>query len=214
MAARSTPKLFFPAKGESQQVAQFRLVRERILEESSPRVLLVTSPGPGEGKTTVAANLALCLAEFGRTSVLLVEANFKRPTLAALLQLQGAPCLAEQLIGRHRGAPGPFRPTKMGEEAVHVLAVTSGASSEVSVAWPAFQAMINEFRSLNWVNHIVIDGPPTLASSDAKLVAQRSDRVLLTAITGQTRARHLAEAASTLEPKVVSGVVLLSPDGK
>jgi Mrp family chromosome partitioning ATPase len=210
MARASAPRLFFPAEnGETPQIAQFRMLRERLLEESSPRILLVTSPEPKEGKTTVAANLALCLAEFGRSNVLLVEANFQRPGLASVFDTQGAACFADQLMQRHRGAQGPFRPAKLPAETVHLLAVTSGPGTGVSVAWPAFQAVINEFRNLNWINHIVIDGPATLGSSDAKLVAQRSDRILLTAVAKQTRAKKLSEAAQTLEPKVIAGVVLL-----
>ncbi len=211
MTKSPLPSLYFPANdGETPQVSHFRLLRERLLELESARTLLVTSAEPEEGSTTVAANLALCLAEFGQQNVLLIEANFRRPTLATLFNTPRTTDFAAQLLARHKGSTHPYRPVTLPGQTLHVLAVSPGSSDSISVAWPAFQSVLSEFRALSWIGHIVIDGPPTLGSTDAKLIAQRCDRVLLTAIARRTRAKSLTQAAIQLAPASVAGVVLLT----
>src|SRR5580700_9675186 len=66
----------------SPQARSYRLLRHQLLTHLDPRVVVVTSALNGEGKTTCAINLALCIAEETLASVLLLEANPHRPSLA------------------------------------------------------------------------------------------------------------------------------------
>ena len=89
---------------DSERAASFRVLRHHLLEVGRPQVVVVSSPLAGDGKTTVALNLALALAECGRAKVLLCEANVRRPALANALKLVPPWCFAEQLAA-HRHQP-------------------------------------------------------------------------------------------------------------
>ena len=79
-------RLIFWQKRTSDTAAAFRLLRQRLIERGDPRVVLCTSAGRREGKTTLAANLAMAYAELGRHRVLLLEASFR---VAALGEVFG-----------------------------------------------------------------------------------------------------------------------------
>src|SRR5258708_5427637 len=72
----------------SPQARKYRLLRHRLHGNSDPRVIVVSSAGPAEGKTTCAINLALAIAEDTMARVLLVEANPLRPSFAEVFALK------------------------------------------------------------------------------------------------------------------------------
>src|SRR5204863_5697707 len=79
-----------------------------LATEQRPRAMLVTSALPGDGKTTVATNLALAIARTGRR-VLLVDADLRGGRIARALSLRRAPGLVEVLNGTLRGTPATQR---------------------------------------------------------------------------------------------------------
>src|SRR5689334_8303643 len=80
------PRLALVLDPDSERSAAFRVLRHHLLEVGRPQVVVVSSPQPGDGKTTTALNLALALAECGRAKVLLVETNLRRPQLSQILK--------------------------------------------------------------------------------------------------------------------------------
>jgi tyrosine-protein kinase Etk/Wzc len=158
-----------------------------------PRVITVSSPAPGEGKSTVAANLALTLAHEGKR-VLLVDADLPRPVQHAIWELPAEPGLTDVLVERATL-----------EEAVHLdtdhglYVLTSGtpvpASSEL-VGSEAFRRFVATAREE--YDTVVIDAPPVLVISDATVLATMVDGMLLVARANVTDRHALTDAVRQL----------------
>lgn len=203
------PGLWFPVGDtESATVTDFRLLRQRLLDLKPARSILVTSPLRGEGKSAVAANLALCFSEFGRARAALIEANFARPSLASKFGVQPPVCFAHQLVERQYMAQRvPWRPAAI--QTLSMFAVAPESMVKASAAWPAFQSMLGELAADRYHDVIIVDGPPVLESADANIIAQSVDQVLLVSVKGKSRTGQLTEAAARLAPARIAGALML-----
>lgn len=136
------------------------------------KVVLVTSALPGEGKTTIAVNLARRLALAGRRTVI-VDADLRRPRVAAALGVRKprhtiADCLSKRCSVDDAIVPDPHSPL-----VALTAAPTPDAASHVNAA--ALNALADRLRRN--ADYVVIDSPPVLAVHDAKLLAKISDGV-------------------------------------
>lgn len=183
---------------KSEAAEAYRALRTSILLSSfgaPPKVILVTSAMPQEGKTTISANSALVLAQRG-SRVLLVDADLRRPGLQRLFGLGSRggglstlvsgsdkaedviiPCPEVSNLWILPAGPIPPQPTEL---------VGSNVMKEHIARWR------NEF------DHIVIDTPPCLSVTDAVLLSPEADRVILVARSGQTTRAALRRACDLL----------------
>jgi capsular exopolysaccharide synthesis family protein len=153
-------------------------------------VVLVTSLGRGDGKTTVAASLArLCAADGMR--VLLVEGDLRRPGLAAALDATPAATL-ESVLGE---AGGRF------DGAVHVdaasglhclFAAGDARNPQALLASPRLGELLDAARQRYEL--VVVDSPPVLRVADPVLLARECDRILLVVGFNRTRSNTLVHA--------------------
>jgi len=154
------------------------------------KTLLVTSPNPGEGKSTVAANLAVVFAQAGH-SVVLVDSDLRRPAQQRLFDVTGSPGLTTALLQSTPTADGFLMAT--GVENLQLLG--SGAlppnPSEL-LGSARMGALIEQLKGSAEV--IIFDSPPVLAVADAAVLASRLDGVVLVVEAGVTR-RELAQRA-------------------
>jgi capsular exopolysaccharide synthesis family protein len=174
----------------------------------APRTILVTSPGPGDGKTTVAANLAATFAERGK-EVLLLSCDFRRPRLHRVFGLKNEEGLVDALQDGHSG------PILNGRVvATHVKGVSlvpSGPPPEKPgemLGSPAMRLAMAEARSRADV--VIVDSAPILTTSDAAHLVPDVDAVLVVARGGRTTAdvaTRTAELLSGLRAPV-AGVTL------
>ena len=158
------------------------------------RTCLVTSPGPGEGKTSFACNLAICLAQAGRT-VLLVDLNGAHPGVEQAFGMTPAPGLAEVLKGEgveHRSEHDT------GIENLYVLGPGSAAHSlpEQTGAWIMHDFFTGAKRLFD---HIIVDSPAVLASSEARILAPLVEGILLVVAAGKTTFDDAAQALRVLD---------------
>lgn len=172
-------------------------------------VILVTSPNPGEGKTTSAANMAASLAESGR-SVLVVDCDFRHPRVQKLLHVAPRPGLSDVLVG------GPRAPrladTAVDTDIPGVRMVTSGryADNPAELFAQRGHSFIAEARTLADV--VIVDTPPLLAVNDAAELVPYVDSVVLlcragrTTISAATRvAEQLRRLGAPLRGVVIAG---------
>ncbi len=185
----------------------YRILRTNLAFSAIGRplqILLVTSPGPQEGKSLVAANLAAVLSQSGR-KVLLVDANLRRPALHKLLDLQNRFGLSDVI----RGENGVFEQVVQeyqGRNGVRFEVLTSGSLP------PNPLELLDSGRMaallLQWAgmyDSLILD-TPALGLSDAQVLASQADGVLLVGRAGRTRvgaARHALEVLAEIRARVL-----------
>jgi capsular exopolysaccharide synthesis family protein len=188
LAAESTPG--------SAVAEAFRAVRTSILfsrVDRPVRTLLVTSAGPGEGKTTVATNLATTFAR-KKGPVLLVDADLRKPRVAKALGLGPGPGLSNILVGAATIAD-VARPTSV----EGLFAITSGPIPPNPAELLHGESMV-EFLSDAATHYecVVLDTPPLIAVSDARVLASRVDGLYLVISMGNTSRRLIQRAVESL----------------
>jgi capsular exopolysaccharide synthesis family protein len=176
-------------------------------EDDGHRVILVTSPGPSEGKTTTVAHLAAMLAELGR-SVVVISADLRRPRIHQFFDLPDAPGLVEALAAAP-DAP-EFAELDRPTSVRNVRLVLSGPPVDNPAPLLEHAAeLIRATRPL--ADFVLIDCPPLLVANDAVEMARHADGVLLVARSGATpveAAERSAELLERLEIPVVGTVLV------
>ncbi len=202
------PRLLMLSAPDSPAAASFRVLRHRLGERKGVKVLLVASPRAGEGKTLCAVNLALALGEAGRARVLLLEANYRCPSLARLLGFRPLLCVSEQLeLHRTR----PMQPWVVVESVapwLHVAAVEPDTETRPLLDGPALKLGIEKLRRAGY-DYIVIDSPAILGSADVNLIEEAADGILMTMWAGKSSARALRKAVEQIGSSKLVGIALL-----
>src|SRR5690349_9208670 len=203
--------LFVAATRPSSPAAeQYRLLRTRLEGRDRGRraqLVLVTSPGAGDGKTTTSANLALTMAQDFNHTVVLVEADMRRPTLAGLCGVNPERGLVDVLVG---AAALDDVLVQLPEHHLVVLPAghTTGRSTEL-LGSSMMTRLIDTLR--NRFDRIVVDSPPvTLA--DTHVLARLADGVLIVVRAGVTSRPALEHALEGVERERIAGLVLNDVD--
>ncbi len=158
-----------------------------------PKVALITSPGPAEGKSTVCANLGVVLAEAGNET-LIIDGDLRKPDVHRIFNVPNqlgwvnvlsdernlSEVWAEPLPGLKVVPAGPIppNPTKL-------------------LSSPRFAQLLDETRQL--FDHVLIDSPPTGSVSDPMIIATQADAVVVVFDSQVTRKESLRKAVRGLE---------------
>lgn len=179
------------------RVEAFRILRTNLQflnVDGSSAIFTVTSPLPGDGKSTTAINMAISLARAGRNTLLL-EADLRRPRVGEYLDVESAAGLTTVLIGQADLAD-VVQP--WGTDGLHV--VTSGPLPPNPAELLQSQAMTTLLkRLLNEYDVVIIDAPPILPVTDAALLAAASDGAILVARHGRTTRDQVIQSRQRLE---------------
>lgn len=201
------PTLVAAIEPHSPVAEQYRAVRARIShreETMALRTLLVTSPGKGDGKSVTAANLALTMAQEFQRRVVLVDADFRTPSVHALFGLTGSPGLAELLAGE----------ATLDEVAVYLpdyrlTIVPAGAAPHFPAELLGSAAMRRTLDALRArFDRVLFDMPAAMPLADASTLAPMADGVLMVVRGGVTLRPALDEAISVFDEAKIVGVVL------
>ena len=161
-----------------------------------PRLIVLTSAGPGEGKTTVASNLALALAESGHTA-LLIDGDLRKGRLHEIFQVSNEWGLSDVLAG----AELPAGRARIYEETrfPRLSLVPSGPNPR-SIANLLHSARAAEFfgEMRGQFHMVLIDSPPMLNMADARVLAKLADGVVLVVRAAETTRDAAAAAADRL----------------
>lgn len=173
-------------------------------KQADLRRLLITSAAPNEGKSTIAAHLALSLAQDGEETVLM-DCDLRRPTQHRAFPDLSRPPLAELLLTTNGSLPDSteVRPC------LKVLAATGADVPEtLTVRSPEFVNAITAASAGH--NRVVLDCPPVLGPADAGALARHSDAAILVISAGRTREDDAVAALAALNRTgiAVLGVVL------
>jgi capsular exopolysaccharide synthesis family protein len=159
------------------------------------RTLLVTSPSPEDGKSTVAANLAVILAQSGR-EVVLVDADLRRPRVHKVFGLPNRQGISGLFVQPKLVLDGTLQSTQV----PGLSAVTSGELPPNPAELLGSEKMSEIFQILlEEKDVLVIDTPPVLAVTDAAVLAPRVDGVILVVKPGTTKFMACKQAVDQLE---------------
>jgi capsular exopolysaccharide synthesis family protein len=197
------------AKGNRFAVSEsFRSLRTNLQfmdVDDPPRTIVVTSPLPGDGKSMVAANIAVALAESGRP-VVLVDGDLRRSTVAKTFGLPGGAGLTDVLAGRAELIDVMHR-TPVSE---HLVVLTSGSVPPNPSEVLGSARMRTVLSDLAKHAMVIVDAPPLLPVTDSAILAHQTDGAIIVVGLGKTTYDLVAKAQDALAKASgrVLGIVL------
>lgn len=206
-------QLIMKHDGKSPISETYRTLRTNIqftALDSKEKILLVTSAGMGEGKSTTIANLAMAVAEAGK-KVLLIDCDMRRPTIHKIFKISNIQGVSDYLIGQVAL-----------NEVIHSIdpyldILTSGTippnPSEL-LGSKNMEQFLNRMRKE--YDYILLDAPPVMAVTDAQVLSTLSSGVILVVASGKAQ-RELAKRSKELLEAVgakIVGAVLTCIDVK
>jgi len=213
-APKAPPVLDDPREGNANgrgpsDVGEYERLGTAILHARAAapfKTVMVASPDHGEGTSTVAEGLALTLAERGRLSVLLVDANLRSPAADETIHAEPVAGLTEVLAGE-TSIEAVIEDT----ETPNLRFVAAGGAVHGSARLldtARLPALLAELATKNDV--VIFDAPPVLPYADALTLASKVDRVILVTQAERTQRGHLERAKDELEQcgATILGVVL------
>lgn len=203
--------LLSPASFEADQYRTLRSVLEHVHKGTGLRVVAVTSPGAGDGKTTTAINLAGALAQNSECRVLLVDADLRRSTLADHLGLGDAdsPGLVEAILDPSVSLEDVVRRRPPFNLSVLPAGRPSPTPYE-TLKSPRLGELLAEARQR--YDHIVLDTPPVVPVPDCRAIATWVDGFLLVVAAHTTPRKLVEESLSAMDPSKVLGFVFNNDD--
>jgi succinoglycan biosynthesis transport protein ExoP len=194
-------ELMTSKKGPSLLADSFRATLTSILYSGEngdrPRVIVITSANMGEGKTTVASNLALALAEIGHSAhmqrILLIDGDLPRPRLHEIFGVPNRWGLTDLLEGKTPPSDCEGIVFKTGFRNLDLLPSGSPTASSAALLYsPRAFALLNRMREE--FHTVIIDTPPMLSVPDARVLGRLADGVILVVRSAETM-RYAAVAA-------------------
>jgi len=166
---------------------------------SDRQILLVTSPSPREGKSTVATNLAIAIAEI-RQRVLLIDADLRRPRIHSIFDQANTWGLSDLLKEETPCAEYPSEALGRKTHVPSLFSMPSGPANP-SVARLLYSDRMAELvgRLRTEFDTIVIDTPPVLSVADARILSRLADAVVLVVRAGQTTREAATMAMNVFE---------------
>ena len=192
---------------------RFRLVKIRLKSIQASRKLkslLITSPLPGDGKSTVALNLATGLSEKGKRPVLLLEADVHRPGFVKKLGLKPWPGLNECY---KRGSDPMLAIRRIEPLGFYLLPAGQPVEGGNSLLQSDFVSQLIKGLSSSSFRWILIDSPPTTPVADIIALKAQADATLLVARAGETPREDIEESARNLGRDHILGIILNGVEG-
>lgn len=174
----------------------YRTLRTNLfyaLVDDPPKVIVVTSPGPGEGKSTTCANLGVVLAQ-AHKSTLILDCDLRKPQMHGVFGLRNFRGLTDVLRGE-ASLPEVCQEPLAGLKVATVGSLPPNPSELVSSN--RFAELVGQARQM--FDYVLIDAPPTALVSDPIILATQADGVLLVLDAQNTRKRALGRSVRSLE---------------
>jgi len=212
-SSKEAVEMVTQVRPQSQMAESYRALRTSLLLSNlgaPPKVVMVTSARPQEGKTTTSINTAIVLAQKG-VRVLLVDADLRRPSVHKTLGMGPRSGLSNVLTGT-----ATLQQTVTTSPVLTNLFILPAGSPPPN---PAELLASSHMRDLlvelrEQYDHIVIDTPPTLSVTDAVVLSPRADATILVIRSGQTTKQALRRSRDILMQvnAHVAGVLLNAVD--
>jgi succinoglycan biosynthesis transport protein ExoP len=180
----------------SEVAEAYRTIRTAIYfgaPDGKAKTMLITSPAPGDGKTTTASNLAIAMAQAGQ-KVLLLDADFRKPNLHKIFALDG-PAGITEVIAEKATLADTIKPSGIPGLSVLPCGPLPKNPSEILNS-RAFSKLVEQLEES--FDHIVIDSPPVMPVSDARILGALCDLTVLVLRAQKSTRRVSVQARESL----------------
>lgn len=189
--------------------SSYRILRTRILQRCRTHGwwnLAVTSPGPGEGKSTTAINLAVSIAREGNHDVFLLDLDMRNPSICRYLGVSPPHDISEFFTDSVSAGDIFFG---VGIERLTIAGSNIGtAHASELLSTNCLEKLLDYIRAISANPLVLIDLPPMVNTDDALILAPRVDATVLVVSEGYTRRDNLDKAVGLLADFKIAGVVL------
>ena len=178
---------------EAYRTLRTNLLYAAVLLDETSKVMVLTSPGPGEGKSTTCANLGVVLAQAGK-EVLIVDCDFRKPVMHRFFGMRNLHGLVDVLVGERKLEEVGAEPVK----GLKVIAVGHIPPNPTELLGSRrFSELLASFREE--FDYVLVDAPPVGLVSDPAILATQGDGVLLVSDAQNTRKGSVRQAMRSLE---------------
>jgi capsular exopolysaccharide synthesis family protein len=183
-----------PMSPASEAYRNLRMNLQFAALDKKLRTLLVTSPGPGEGKSTTLANLAVTMAQLEQR-VIMVDADLRRPCLHQLLGLTNDVGLTTMMLEDQALETPPLQSSTL--KGLQLIASGPLPPRPSDLLGSKRMETVIE-KLLAQADILLFDAPPIMAVTDAVILATKVDGVLLVVSAGETKREHVQQALERL----------------
>jgi capsular exopolysaccharide synthesis family protein len=204
--ARVHPLLVAAASGAGTAAEQYRALRTRIVQADhrSSSVVLITSPGRGEGKSITAANLALTMGQEYQRRACVIDADLRTPQLNKLFGIPQGPGLSDVLLGAAR-----LEEALVTIEEYQVTVLPAGRVTAHPAELLGTIAMRRTLDTLRTqFDRVVIDTPSATPLADVGILTPLVDSVVLVVRAGTTSTPAVHDALGSIDPTKLLGIIL------
>jgi capsular exopolysaccharide synthesis family protein len=199
-----------PAIDDRGAITAYKMLRTRVLQRMRSNdwhTLIVTGAGPGEGKTLTACNLAVSISNDVNQSVILVDLDLQRPTLAKYFGLDVRASVGDYLTGKAGMEDIVYAPAGMERIVIMPNRDPVPNSSEL-LASPRMRDLMDWLKNQGPQTITIFDMPPVLACDDVLAFSPYVDAILLVVAEGKTERNSVTRTMEMIGDRNMLGVVL------
>jgi capsular exopolysaccharide synthesis family protein len=194
MKKRNLVTYLYPGSIISEQYRDIQTNIKLLMNTQKKTTFLITSPTMGEGKSTIAVNLAVSMA-LQKEKVLLIDGNLKNPIIHSIFKIANSVGLTDVLMGKSV-FENAVTPTDIGR--LEVLTSGSIPSNSVQLLGSQMMRLLLDEVTLAY-DMVIIDSPSVLEVTDTKLLANQCDGVILVLKHDKSKIDHAVESQKVLE---------------
>ena len=192
----------------------YNLLRTQVLHRTRPKghnTIMVTSVVDGEGKTITAINLAVSIAREVKQTVLLVDTDFRNPTVHHYLG-----CNTDQGLSDYLRQDAPIAELLLNPGLAKMVVLPAGRpfhGSTEMLGSPKMEKLVEEMKRRYPERYVIFDCPPILAVPDTLIFSSYVDGVIMVVEAGRTPKEQIRKAVELLEGRNIVGVVMNKAEG-
>ncbi|WP_462271390.1 polysaccharide biosynthesis tyrosine autokinase [Desulfobacter sp.] len=208
-ASRTNPALVTATKPHSPASEQFRLLKNNILfpeKGNPPKTIMVTSPSPHEGKSFVAANLAVSIAQSIDEYVLLMDCDLRAPTIHTLFGYGSKDQGLSDYLANSIPLSSVLKKTAVNKLTLLNAGRIPSNPSEL-LSSDQMRRLLHEVKLRYNDRYVIIDTPPPYMTSETNAIARFVDGIIIVIRHGKTRTKEVADILDIYGREKVLGVI-------